>query len=871
MTTNVNLNINDTDDTIMNSILKLDLSTKTAQKDDKTTFSNLINNINNKTQQTQTKFIDKAVKSNTSSINKLALKNNSVKTNIQNVKNQSFQTPQKIDDNIQSSNQQYISVQNNTVSSNEKTFEVSLLKDIDLKNNDVINNSINDFEQNPKSDPLNESSPSFSLIKDIDLGKVQKTEENDIQDDLNEIIQNVLITFDIDLNQNEDLKNIIQNEISTIETPQDIIKAIENISSELNNYFLQDDSADTKKEINSFFNNLKTTINNFINQDNDFKQIYNEIINIQKVVNQTSLLNIDNDKNIQKNNDIKIVNNELKDTINQVIDKIDKTISLKKEIIQNNTIANSIDNSTDNDAIQKTDITKIENDDLKIELNENIKYIKENLNKISDIIQRDFNLEENKVSEENNQLIDIIKNIKVSIENNEIDFNSLELNTDKLEKIVSLNETVYSQEFVELNNKLSKKINELDIKNFNNENNKEIVKDILNIFNEYKNNDDFKNLNENNEIKIDEIKIDEIIEKLNSYQNQNISDLNLKENKIEYTKLIQDIKEQINEYATEDKIAFDTDVFEKKLDFKQENKINLSEIQDQIQNTSEMNDDEFDLNQNDFEFNQEKNNFDTNLSSNIKNKEIVQDKTPKLNSETPSIIDEIKEDMLLDIKFENNISGALSVADEVAKMAMNEENSLNSQTPVGTVTYDSASLKNAALIKAPSQLIKISENETQFSDVLNQIGNKLTQLKDGNQKLTMILRPNDLGRLSIELTSDKNGLTTHIMAQNEDVRNYIEKNIQSLRQQLTQAGINVNSIQIKTFGSENSTNYDGNNNFLAQDEKQQSDNQSQNQQNNNQQNQKRNEETLASLSNYDIQFNKDFSSVLNKTLNYSLT
>ena len=51
-------------------------------------FSNLVGNINAKSEQTKTKFVDKAVKSNTSSINKLALnsdnsKKNSSKTKIQ--------------------------------------------------------------------------------------------------------------------------------------------------------------------------------------------------------------------------------------------------------------------------------------------------------------------------------------------------------------------------------------------------------------------------------------------------------------------------------------------------------------------------------------------------------------------------------------------------------------------------------------------------------------------------------------------------------------------------------------------------------------------------------------------------------------------
>ena len=159
-----------------------------------------------------------------------------------------------------------------------------------------------------------------------------------------------------------------------------------------------------------------------------------------------------------------------------------------------------------------------------------------------------------------------------------------------------------------------------------------------------------------------------------------------------------------------------------------------------------------------------------------------------------------------------------------------------------------------------------------MEEVLNQVSNKISQLKDTNtQKLTMVLRPNDLGRLSIELTSNAQGLTTVIMAQNEDIRAYIEKNIDSLRQQLADAGVNVNSIQIKTSGQEGSTMYEGNQNFKQEQDLANQDNKngSQNQQNQNKKHDNKDAQSvLASMSDYDMHFAKDFSSILNKSLNY---
>jgi len=114
-------------------------------------------------------------------------------------------------------------------------------------------------------------------------------------------------------------------------------------------------------------------------------------------------------------------------------------------------------------------------------------------------------------------------------------------------------------------------------------------------------------------------------------------------------------------------------------------------------------------------------------------------------------------------------------------------------------------------------------------------------------------------------------LTTQILAQNEDVRAYIEKNINALRQQLTEAGVSVNTIQIKTMGQESSTTYQGNQDLAQQQEDFNNKNSNnQNQQNNENRHNKDNEEFLASISNYDMNFAKDFSSILNKTMNYSL-
>ena len=231
-------------------------------------------------------------------------------------------------------------------------------------------------------------------------------------------------------------------------------------------------------------------------------------------------------------------------------------------------------------------------------------------------------------------------------------------------------------------------------------------------------------------------------------------------------------------------------------------------------------------------------------------------------------------------------SGALSVSDEIIKLNLEETGTISSNTQNTNIIYDSASnngimisnmnnLKNIQLnnnIQTPQSTDIFSKN-LESSDILNQITDKISDIQNSeSKKLTVVLRPYDLGRLHIELITNKDGLTTNILAQNDDVRNYIEKNINTLRQQFHDAGINVNNIQIKTSGQEGSTRYDGN--FNTQNEQ---NNQNLNQQNNNQnQNNGQNKayeseyQMFATKLNYDFNFVNDFSSVLSKTLNYGL-
>ena len=122
------------------------------------------------------------------------------------------------------------------------------------------------------------------------------------------------------------------------------------------------------------------------------------------------------------------------------------------------------------------------------------------------------------------------------------------------------------------------------------------------------------------------------------------------------------------------------------------------------------------------------------------------------------------------------------------------------------------------LEKGKEFLNKMSEKakmaNIQKNDILNQIGAKFEQLKDGvTSKITLTLRPENLGRVVIEMSHDKNGVTTNILAQSQDVKEILEKNIGALKEQLTSAGVQVDNISIKAPESNENANFFSQNDF----------------------------------------------------------
>ena len=830
------------------------VSSETKTQDNKG-FSNIMNNLESRFQKAQNDFEKKAKVTNTSSINQKALNKkeakeiDTTKTNVaveKNVKDASKNTKvvqQDVKKSVNETPETTEPIKKEVISEDE-----NLSKEI---KKDTSNNNSQNLSDINNSSPV-ESSPVFSSDEnEIVIDKTSEIDTQEIEKALKEVeveVEKLVSSIPVvDENvkiETKDLKTEIENAIKDSENIVELTQKIEEISASLNNSTLNQEQKNEISKALDEIKNLLEDIQKEIQPNVDFKSLLDELkqkasklmdgimLEVSENLNTKDVLSLDLSKSVVNQKDVEAIVEQSK-----VVDSVKLDTKALEEVIgEVETLIKDIKDTIDSENSEK--------------LGDLVSKIPETIEKVNNFISsndKEIEIEFDK------KLVDALKNLQDVLDNN--------VNVEKLNTA----EQTFEADFSE-NSEIFETLDKLSNEEFKNiETDKKTLDELLNVFDELSTK--VEDLKIDDEIKAQiETKIQDLIKQVN---NNTLSNEQL-------NNAINDLTNDIKVEVENSEIA----------------SIEVNETVETTQNLEKLSSNNNEQNQNfdkkdNFDFqNQELDvDFPEITDENIQTKEInlkgevstddIQE--VEQNLQKTIAIDNIMDEMMVevDIKTIPTQSGALSVADEVAKLAMGENNSLNPITSAhGNVTYDSTGVN--AIIKNAANLMKSAQvqntNTPSMEDVLNQVTNKITQLKDGvTQKLTMILRPNDLGRLQIELNTNQNGLSTHIIAQNEDVRAYIERNIDSLRQQLSDAGVNVNSIQIKTAGSEGSTSYEGNQNFNREQNQENLNQQNQqNSQNENHRNNKQASEIAAQLNNYDMHFVKDFSSVLNKTLNYNL-
>ena len=68
-------------------------------------------------------------------------------------------------------------------------------------------------------------------------------------------------------------------------------------------------------------------------------------------------------------------------------------------------------------------------------------------------------------------------------------------------------------------------------------------------------------------------------------------------------------------------------------------------------------------------------------------------------------------------------------------------------------------------------------------------------------KLTMVLNPESLGKVSIELVNTKEGMIAQMTVASSEVKELLDKSIDGLKSSLAAQGVNVENVSVKTAES----------------------------------------------------------------------
>jgi len=101
----------------------------------------------------------------------------------------------------------------------------------------------------------------------------------------------------------------------------------------------------------------------------------------------------------------------------------------------------------------------------------------------------------------------------------------------------------------------------------------------------------------------------------------------------------------------------------------------------------------------------------------------------------------------------------------------------------------------------------MNEKMTQESQILNQVKDATKTLGKGTSSVSMILRPESLGKVSVNLTSHNGSVSAQFIAQNQQTADTISKNLEMLKQNLIDQGLKVNDIVVKVQETTQSDNF----------------------------------------------------------------
>ena len=171
-----------------------------------------------------------------------------------------------------------------------------------------------------------------------------------------------------------------------------------------------------------------------------------------------------------------------------------------------------------------------------------------------------------------------------------------------------------------------------------------------------------------------------------------------------------------------------------------------------------------------------------------------------------------------------------------------------------TIAVDVSSSKNdnSSINNINSTNSTSKPNQSQYlpkENILTQIHNKLQGMNaTTNSKLTMVLNPESLGKVQIQLMNTVDGVKAEMLVSSQAVKDLLDESISNLKETLSAQGVQVNDVSVKVEQSQNSPDMD-----YTEQENSQSNKQKHNSKENNDDNEKEFEQMFSNELNSDEQ------------------
>ncbi len=152
----------------------------------------------------------------------------------------------------------------------------------------------------------------------------------------------------------------------------------------------------------------------------------------------------------------------------------------------------------------------------------------------------------------------------------------------------------------------------------------------------------------------------------------------------------------------------------------------------------------------------------------------------------------------------NNAATKNNAAEQVIKFSVDNTTSTNS-TPAESFLGKLDAKLNLSAKSAPQNTL------LNKSDIMSQMNTKFSELaQNGQNKVSMILQPENLGKVTVEIISSKDGIVAKMTTENHHVKELFDKNMDALKSSLGAQGVNVNNIKVECTNesSNNAMNFE---------------------------------------------------------------